>query len=124
MDQQYQITCLYFQSGGNSLLPTKEENSPYFLFSLYLKGDWYPILSLSLLPVGDGHWETHVSALDRQYRNKGYGAAIYNKAILYALKNGINLCSSAQPSFSVKRVWQSLLKKHPIKYFNGRYRVL
>ena len=63
------------------------------------------------------------ASLDAQYRGKGYGKAMYRRAIDELKKDpGVRyFTSSGTLSEDADRVWQSLSKDYPVIYKDGGY---
>ncbi len=85
---------------------------PYVGYGYNSRGQW-----VKNTAAGLPNYETH-SDLDETWHGFGFGIAMYDKAIEYALKNKKTIGSSCGPSSDAKRVWRSrtLRKKYRIKY--------
>lgn len=82
--------------------------------------------SIDLVKTRFGFYETHCSLECRSYQNKGYGIALYSKAIELARKKKIELRSSTCFSDKAKRLWCSkrLRSKFKIKKCGKRFKVI
>lgn len=108
----------------------KSEYSPEdsWVIKLYHNNDWvgYIDLAYDKRPAPfESFFEMH-SSLDEEERNKKLGALLYSKAIEVAMKKGIKIKSSLEPSPDAIRVWKSksLNSKYEIVWKNNRFNVV
>jgi len=91
----------------------KEISRSTVYVTLLHRGNNKKIGAVRLYKQDDGTWETH-SDLDFRYRNRGFGARLYARAIQYCLVNGYRVRSSGGSSEDAQRVWRG---KTIRKYF-------
>lgn len=91
----------------------KEVSKEYVRVSLVHKGNNQKIGTIRLYKQEDNLWKTH-SDLNFRYRNRGFGAKLYARAIQYCLVHGYRISSSGASSEDAQRVWRG---KTIRKYF-------
>jgi len=106
---------------GNSII----DDCWGYRVSLRLSSDNEEIGWIDVVETKEGFYETH-SFIDRQYRKLGLGKELYRRAFSIALKNMIDIRSSALPSKNAKRVWMSktVNQEYNIVEIDGRFRLL